>query len=295
MRAKIAALCLLLGAGAAVCSAQAPAENANAPAATPGGQPSYAKVYCSGFVKDTKVPDDARIASGEQIGYKVTFSQGERVYLNQGSDKGVRAGDRFMVVRATHDPSTEWFRGQFKLTKAMGILYEDLGQLKVVNVLPKASIAEVTFSCDYMQRGDIVRPFEERPVPPFKDLGAFDHFAPVSGKPVGMMVTTIDFQQSEGQGSTIYINLGAAQGVKVGDYVRFFRYQGKLEEYAPQTRGYQTELYGFGSSPVRYQGKDLPREVLGEGIVLNASRNGSAVLITFSSADIYTGDNAEIE
>jgi hypothetical protein len=54
-------------------------------------------------------------------------------------------------------------------------------------------------------------------------------------------------------------------------------------------------LYGFGSSPVHYQGKDLPREVLGEGIVLNASRNGSAVLITFSSAEIYTGDNAEIE
>lgn len=295
MRAKIAALCLLIGAGAGVCSAQAPAENANAPSNTPAGQPSYTKVYCSGFLKDTKLPDDARLVSGEQIGYKVTFAQGERVYLNQGSDKGVRVGDRFVVVRATQDPSTEWFRGQFKLTKAIGILYEDLGQVKVVNVLPKTSIAEITFSCDYMQRGDIVRPFEERPVPPYKELGPFDHFAPVSGKPVGMMVTTIDFQQSEGQGSTIYINLGAAQGVKVGDYVRFFRYQGKLDEFAPQTRGYQTELYGFGSSPVHYQGKDLPREVLGEGIVLNASRNGSAVLITFSSADIYTGDNVEIE
>ena len=295
MRAKIAALCLLVGAGAAVCSAQAPAENANAPAAGSVGQVSYAKVYCSGFLKDTKVPDDARLVSGEQIGYKVVFSQGERVYLNQGSDKGVRVGDRFMVVRATQDPSTEWFRGQFKLTKAIGILYEDLGQLKVVNVLPKTSIAEVTFSCDYMQRGDIVRPFEERPVPPYKELGTFEHFAPISGKPVGMMVSSVDFQQSEGQGSTVYINLGAAQGVKVGDYVRFFRYQGKREEYAPQTREYQTELYGFGSSPVRYQGKDLPREVLGEGIVLNASRNGSAVLITFSSAEIYTGDNAEIE
>ena len=294
MRAKIAALCLILSAGAAVCSAQNPAENPT-PVAGPAGQVGYSKVYCSGFLKDTKLPDDARLVSGEQIGYKVTFAQGERVYLNQGSDKGVRVGDRFVVVRATQDPSTEWFRGQFKLTKAIGILYEDLGQVKVVNVLPKTSIAEVTFSCDYMQRGDIVRPFEERPVPPFKELGTFDHFAPVSGKPVGMMVTTIDFQQSEGQGSTIYINLGAAQGVKVGDYVRFFRYQGKLDEFAPQTRGYQTELYGFGSSPVHYQGKDLPREVLGEGIVLNASRNGSAVLITFSSADIYTGDNVEIE
>jgi hypothetical protein len=39
----------------------------------------------------------------------------------------------------------------------------------------------------------------------------------------------------------------------------------------------------------------LPREVLGEGIVLNASRNAATVYVTFSSADIYTGDNVEIE
>jgi hypothetical protein len=97
MRAKIAALCLVLGAGTAVCSAQTAPENA--PAAGPAGQPSYTKVYCSGFVKDSKVPDDARIVSGEQIGYKVMFGQGERIYLNQGSDKGVRVGDRFLVVR----------------------------------------------------------------------------------------------------------------------------------------------------------------------------------------------------
>lgn len=293
MRAKIAALCLILGSGTAVCLAQTAPENA--PAAGPAGQPGYAKVYCSGFVKDTKVPDDARLISGEQIGYKVIFSQGERVYLNQGSDKGVRVGDRFVVVRETEDPSTEWFRGQKKLTKAMGTIYEDLGQLKVVSVEPKASVAEVTFSCDYMQRGDLVRPFEERPMPPFKEAGTFDHFAPVSTKPVGMLVTTVDFQQSEGQGSTVYVNLGAAQGVKVGDYVRFFRYQGKRDEYAPQTKDYQTELFGFGSSRTRYSGKDLPREVLGEGIVLNASRNASAVMITFSSSDIYTGDTVEIE
>jgi hypothetical protein len=204
-------------------------------------------------------------------------------------------GDRFLVVRQEKDPGGEWFRGQEKLTKAMGITYTDLGQVKVVNVQPKTSIAEVVFSCTSMQRGDIVRPFEERPAPPFKEIGAFDHFAPVSGKPVGMLVETIDYQQGEGQGSTVYVNLGAAQGVRVGDYVRFFRYQGKRDEYAPQTRGYQYELYGYGSSPTKYEWKDLPREVLGEGIVLNASRNASTVLITFSSAEVYTGDNAEIE
>jgi hypothetical protein len=293
MRVKIAVLCLTLSAGAAVCSAQTAPENAAI--SGPAGQPGYSKVYCSGFVKETRVADEARLVSGEQIGYKIYFGRGEMVYLNQGSNKGVRVGDRFLVVRPVRDPGGEWFRGQERLTRAMGTLYADLGQVKVVNVQPKTSIAEVTYSCNYMQRGDIIRPFEERPVPPYKDSGTFDHFAPVSGKPVGTMVTTIDWQQGEGQGSTVYVNLGSAQGVKVGDYLRFFRHQGKQDEYAPNTRGYQYELYGYGSSPTRYEWKDLPREVLGEGIVLNAGRNGCTVLITFSSADIYTGDNAEIE
>jgi hypothetical protein len=54
-------------------------------------------------------------------------------------------------------------------------------------------------------------------------------------------------------------------------------------------------MEGFGSTPVRYGAKDLPREVLGEGIVLNASRNAATVLVTFSSVEVFTGDSVEIE
>src|SRR5262249_30466290 len=240
-------------------------------------------------------PDDLRVVSGEQAGYKIIFSQPDRVYLNQGGSNGVRVGDRFMVVRPEEDSArTEWFKGQMKITGAMGTLYSDVGQLRVVSVEAKTSIAEIIVSCGYMQRGDIARPFEERPLPPLKE-GAFDHFAPPSGKPVGTVVNSVDFQQSSGQGATVYVNLGAAQGIKVGDYVRVFRYQGKMDEYAPQTRGYAYEIYGYGSSPTRYDGKDLPREVLGEGVVLNASRNSATVFLTFSSADIFMGDTVEVE
>jgi hypothetical protein len=291
MRANLAALCLAAFAGAGVCYGQsAPAAGGTTP------QPGYSTVYCSGFVKDTRLPGDLYVVSGEQAGYKVVFGQRENVYINRGSDSGVRVGDRFMVVRQTEDPNRgDWFEGQSKVQNAMGALYADIGQLRVVSVLAKTAVAEVIFSCDYMQRGDIVRPFEERPVPPFKEPGTFDHFAPVSGKPVGTVVNTRSYQESSGQGTTMYVNLGAAQGVKVGDYVRLFRYNGRDIERAPQSRGYATEIYGFGSSPVKYQWKDLPREVLGEGIVLNASRNAATVFVTFSSAEIYPGDNVEIE
>jgi hypothetical protein len=292
MRANLAAFCLTaVFAGAGVCYGQS--------APPPGGstvQPSFTSVYCSGFLKDTKLPNEMYVISGEQPGYKITWAQGENVYINRGSDNGVRVGDRFMVVRQTEDPyHVEWFKGQFKIAKAMGNLYADIGQLRVLSVLAKTSVAAVSFSCTEMIRGDIVRPFEERSAPPYKEIGAFDHFAAVSGKPVGMVVTSPTFQQSQGEGSTMYVNLGAAQGVKVGDYMRIFRYQGKTIEVSPQPKDYVYQIYGFGSTPTRYEWKDLPREVLGEGIVLNASRNAATVYVTFSSADIYTGDNVEIE
>jgi hypothetical protein len=291
MRANLAALCLAAFVGAGVCYGQ------SAPAAAVSTlQPGYTTVYCSGFVKDTKLPDDLYVISGEQANYKIIFGQGENVYINRGSDNGVRVGDRFMVVRHTEDPTRiEWFKGQKKITNSMGVLYSDIGQLRVVNVEQKTSVAQVVFSCTDMNRGDIVRPFEERPAPPYKEVGPFDHFAPVSGKPVGMIVTSSTFQQSQGQGATMYVNLGAAQGIKVGDYIRLFRQQGKNVENIPETKNYVYQVYGFGSTPVRYEWKDIPREVLGEGIVLNASRNAATVFITFSWAELYPGDNVEIE
>jgi len=255
-------------------------------------------VNCANFVSDQKISDDAHIISGEQSNYKLTFAHGDYVYINRGQDKGMRVGDRFQVVRAVKDSleDVQWFKWQLKLMKAMGTAYYDAGQIRVVDVRPKVSIAEVTFSCGgYMQRGDLVRPYAERPAPAFKDAAAFDHFAPVSGKPVAMVVVGSDFTQELGERSKVFVNLGGAQGVKVGDYFRIFRYQGSMAETAHPTPGYQYEMYGFGSSKEHYTWKDLPREILGEGIVLNVSRNSSTVLITHSTVEIYAGDYVELE
>ena len=285
MRAKLAALSTFVFMGAGICSAQ-----------TTPMQAGFSTVYCSGFVSDQKVPDATRVVSGEQSNVKITFARGDYVTINRGQDKGVRVGDRYSVVRPESDPlEVNWFKWQAKLMKAMGTHYVDAGQLRIVNVQTKTAVAEVTLSCDYMQRGDIALPFQERPEPTFKDPGPFDHFAPISGKPVAMIVQSREYSQSAGQGITVYVNLGTNKGVKVGDYFRVFRYQGTLAELAPQTKGFQDRLYGFGSSPGRYNWNDLPREVLGEGIVLNVSRNSSTVFLTFSSADIYAGDYVEVE
>jgi hypothetical protein len=290
MRARIAALSLPLLLGAAVSSAQ----NVAPPAPIP--QIDYSTANCSGFVTDQKVPDEMRIVSGEQTNYKITFARGDYVHINRGQDKGVRVGDRFSVVRPEKDPQdVPWFKWQQKLMNAMGTMYKDLGQIQVVNVQPKVSIAQVTFSCGFMYRGDILQPYQDRPMPPLKDAAKFDHFAPVSGKPVAMVVGGKDFAQLYGKLSALYVNLGTKQGVKVGDYFRIFRYQGSMAETVPQNKGYQYSMYGFGSSPTKYEWNDLPREVIGEGIVINVSPNSSTMVITFNSIEVYAGDYVEIE
>ena len=146
-----------------------------------------------------------------------------------------------------------------------------------------------------MQRGDIVLPFSERPAPPYRSNGITDKFAPPSGKSVGMVVTGHDFTQEYGRGSIVYVNLGTNQGVHVGDYLRIFRYQGSQAETVPNTNNYQYQLYGFGSTPQRYKWNDLPRELLGEGVVLNVGPNSSTVMVTTSERDIWAGDYIEGE
>ncbi len=105
----------------------------------------------------------------------------------------------------------------------------------------------------------------------------------------------VDYAQEYGKFSTVYVNLGSNQGVKVGDYFRIFRYQGSTSQTVQYFEDYQYKMYGFGSTPVKYQWNDLPREVIGEGIVLNVSHNASTMFVTYSKLEVYAGDYVEIE
>jgi hypothetical protein len=299
MRAFATPLCLatLLLASATVAqdNSQAPPTNSTQRFADTSA-PNFNAIYCSGFVTDDPVPSDVRLISGEESNNRIVFTEGNYVFINRGSAQGIRVGDRFSIVRPESDPlEMRWFKWQWKLMKAMGQRYRDTGQVQVVNVQPNVSTAIIKYSCDYMQRGDIALALVERPAPPFKPAEKFDRFAPISGKSVGMVVSGLDFANAFGRNSTAYINLGTNQGVKVGDYFRVFRYQGSHAEAPPNFDDYQYRILGFGSTPVKYEWNDLPREILGEGIVINVSRNSSTMLVTHSKIEIYAGDYVEIE
>jgi hypothetical protein len=256
---------------------------------------SESDLYCTALATDQPVPRDMYLISGENSRYKNTFQQGDFVYINRGADQGVKVGDIFEVVRPEADPSYhKWFKWQAQLMRAMGTMYSDIGQVQVVRVLAKTSIAELKLTCDLMQRGDIVRPLAARNAPAYHDT-KFDPFAPPSGKKTAMIVTTKHFGQVAGASAIVFVNLGSAQGVQVGNYFRVFRYQGTHNDAIYQVRDMAYKVYGYGSTPVAYQWDNLPRQVLGEGLVLRTGPNSSTVLLTIAREEIYDGDYVELE
>jgi hypothetical protein len=227
--------------------------------------------------------------------YGITFAQGDYVSINEGSKKGVKPGDEFSVMRPrpmNNDSGIWWFAAQPHLLGAMGQMWEDEGRVKVVVAHPDVSIAQVTHSCGYMQRGDVLRPFVELPAPQLKSEANFDRFAPPSGKKKAMIVAGKAFEIQSGTNSIVYVNLGSKQGVNVGDYFRIFRYPSNDGDMVYQTPDMGTKLYGFGAAPDDFSWQKLPREILGEGVVLRTTPNSSTMLITYSLRQISEGDIA---
>lgn len=291
MRGKIVLATLIVGLSAVASQAQNAAE------------PLPNDVYCSGVVTTESVPRDNYIVSGQESNTKVVFQQNDYVFLSRGSSEGVKVGDKFSVVRPVEDPTkVDWTKWQSSILHKMGTVWEDEGQVRVVDVRPEVSVAQVDRACAYLQRADVVLPFIERPEPPLKPMGKFDRFAAANGKSLAMIITSQKFVSQVGKNDFIYVNLGNMQGVKVGDYFRIFRYTGTEHEVAYQNPRYAFDLYGFlgptygfGGVPKKWNWNNVPREILGEGVVLRIAPNSSTVLITFSAREIYAGDYVELE
>jgi hypothetical protein len=212
MRGKLVLAGLILSFSGVAASAQ----NASVPITK--------DLYCTGTITTESVPRDSYVITGEGSNYKITFTDGDYVYLNKGASAGVKVGDEFFVIRKVVDPTEEdWSKWQSEIIRKLGTWWEDEGRVRVVVAQPDTSIAQVENTCNYLQRGDVILPFKERPAPPLKPEANFDRFAPFSGKATAMVMIGKSFQVELGTNDVFFVNLGAEQGVRVGDYFRIFR------------------------------------------------------------------------
>lgn len=269
--------------------------------------PTYADVYCAGFINKQTLPDANYVEGGLQTPGTTKFVRGDVVYL-RGS--GYTLGAQYEIIRALRDINEyEMFPGQRKLLKATGQPYEEIGRVRVVDNRSKAAIALIEYSCDPINPGDTAIPFAEKPMVTFHPPLRFDRFMPSSSKVSGRVVMGKDFDSEVGTGQKIYMNVGSNQGVKVGDYFRAVRnYDEDLhdpvdslsfkaaisEDTQKKQPSFDPGLWEKSNGPVIHV-RDLPRRAVGEIVVIGTTPTTATGMIVFAMEDVHAGDGVELD
>jgi hypothetical protein len=269
--------------------------------------PTYADVYCAGFINHETLPDARFVAGGLETPYDTKFVRGDVVYL-QGT--GYTAGAEYEIVRALKDINEyEMFPGQRKLIKLTGQPYMEVGRVKVIDTRSKAAVALIEYSCDPLNPGDTAIPFAEKPMVAFHAPLRFDRFLPTGSKVSGRILMGKDFDSQLGTGQKVYFNVGSNQGVKVGDYFRAVRnYDADLhdpvdslsfraalsEDTQKKQASVDPGMFEKSNGPVIHV-RDLPRRAVGEIVVIGITPTTATGMIVFAMEDVHVGDGVELD
>lgn len=263
-------------------------------------------LYCTGFIADAPLRVDLQVVGAEKENWKSTFAQGDVVFLNRGRGAGVQPGAVYYILRPlgkVKHPFTH---------KKLGYLVRELGMLRVVEVGDRTSTAEITVSCDTVEFGDLLKPYEEYSGPNVGDSRPLPRFGEGSGGTTGQIVMAPGYHENLSANRVVFIDLGSRQSIHQGDVFTIFREIGREEGITKtpnykivnkRSSGYQSDRYRGGKFsiqstrvPVREVLKDrpaLPRKVLGELVVLKVEKGVSVAMITRTNAEVQIGDMVE--
>ncbi len=269
--------------------------------------PTQADVYCAGFISKDKIPDAKYVNGGLQTPTSTKFEIGELIYL---TGKDYQVGSLYTIVRELRDVNQyEIYAGMRKLLGAVGHPYSEVGRVRILDTRQHSAVAQVEFSCDPINPGDVAIPFVEKPPVTFHVPGHFDRYAPPSGKLTARILLGKDFDTILGSGVKLYLNAGTNQGVKAGDYFRVVRsYASDLhnpvdslsfkaqisEDTQLHSPTYEATALTRGKG-VNIHVEDLPRRAVGEIVVLSTTPTSSAAMVVFALEDVYAGDTVELD
>ena len=269
--------------------------------------PTYADLYCAGFISKQILPDANYVAGGLNTPNTTKFATGDIVYL---AGTGYTLGGQYTILRELRDQNRyESYENQHKIMAETGQPYGEIGRVRIVDMRSKMAIGQVEYSCDPVNPGDIAVPFVEKQTITFRPPSRFDRFLPPSGKLSGRIVLARDFDTIVGTGQKVYMNIGANQGVKIGDYFRGVRsYTADLRDpvdslsFAASTvedtqkRPATTEANFMtkGSGP-NIHVADLPRRAVGEIVIIGVTPTTSTGMIVSSFEDVHVGDGVELD
>lgn len=274
-------------------------------------------LYCAGFIQSSAISTENRIVGSDYEADKYNYSQNDFMYINMGRNKGVNVGDMFSVVRPRATVKSKWTN-----KSDVGFYVQEVGALEVIAVKNEVSVARVKASCDSFLLGDLVQLTDKRTSPVYNARPALDLFSDPSGKANGRILMSRDSAEVLANNFVVYVDLGADDNVRVGDFVTIYRQLGKgnlmtgpgREFVSARDYGFQSEIFEGGkfsnqaprkkgekatgkevTTNMAKEGRPYLRKVVGEAVVINVKEKTATVVITRNSQEIHTGDQVELQ
>jgi hypothetical protein len=284
-------------------------------------------LFCAGYIRYQRLPDMPEIVGAQEEQEQRTFADGDVVYLNRGSSQGIKEGQTFQIIRPRGD-----VKGVHKQKYGfLGTYVQDIGQLQIFKVWENTAAAQITFSCDMALLGDLLTPLPDRESPLQRADANLDRYADPSGKRTGRLMMARDNREMVTRNDIVYIDLGAEDQIKTGDYLTVYRPLGtgnitrvdNEESARNRATGFQSDRFrGGGFSSQGSRAKDstafvdaegryryrpitskevkrhrppMPRKIVGEVVVIDVQTRTATAIITRVVGEVHTGDWVEIQ
>src|SRR5215510_13808983 len=260
----------------------------------PVSEIKFEDLYCSGSVRAASLSKELKVIAKLNPGDGVLSTETEYVYLSQGSEEGIAAGNLYQVVRPTKTMTNP--KGH---PHDLGMHYLDVGQVKVVLAQPDFSLARVDYTCaDGVDVGDILMPFERIAVPVPSRPRPFNPVMMTSSGVTGNIVSTKDVMLNYGstmkasnhvpgvlgtehlgalhrgiasEGSIVYVDVGQDKSVQPGDvFIVYRNVKGEVDQ----------RLYNYPSDVNKLK---TARRAIGELVVMKVGELASTALVTYST------------
>ncbi len=219
-------------------------------------------LQCAQYVLQNREDESLYLLGSEQGSDKVALSERDIVYLNKGSNAGVKAGDLYTlhhVAYAVRHPVTG---------KRLGTKIETTGWVKVILVQENTACAVIEQSCLDILAGNYLKPFEKVNVPMVVRRAPAECCAPANGKVARHVVDLQDDATIAGAGQFLTIDAGTEDGVAPGNVFSVYR--------------------------ILYPSVPSPRDAVGEATVVSVREKTATAKVTYSHKEVRVGDEVEL-
>jgi LysM domain len=222
-----------------------------------------ATLQCADYISNTREDESLKIIGSEEGADKVAFGDRDVLYLNKGSNAGIKAGDVYTMHHALSVVKHPATHGK------LGTKIETTGWAQVILVDESSATVVVEQACADIHAGDYLRPIEKVNVPLVLDRTYPDRLTPPSGKLTNQYIVDIQGDATiAGAGNLVTIDAGSQGGVAPGNIFVIYR--------------------------TAYPSVPTPRNVLGELAVVAVRDHTATAKVTYSRDAVMIGDQIEL-